>query len=233
MGALGHAERPVCKSKSSRAARKGFARGVVCPSRLRRMHWRDSCRERYWKTRKKTGGLPSTRVRAAWPSGSNIDQRSIAYYGLSPKLLKSAAGGRHRRFSQLSLFLPIHRRRDERRIRRNTMARLAALICLLVARQTAAEGGRGHAVASSTWQSTRASGAISAAYHHNSSEGDDVLPAPRRGRRGRAAKTARAVEGGSEGCGGGGGARAEVRGGLTRTYCCTQAWDGGAHRLVP
>ncbi len=34
------------------------------------------------------------------------------------------------------------------------MARRAALICLL-ARQTAAEGGRGHAVASSTWQSTQ------------------------------------------------------------------------------
>ena len=35
-----------------------------------------------------------------------------------------------------------------------SMARRAALICLL-ARQTAAEGGRGHAVASSTWQSTQ------------------------------------------------------------------------------
>ena len=34
------------------------------------------------------------------------------------------------------------------------MARLAALICLL-ARHTNAEGGRGHAVASSTWQSTQ------------------------------------------------------------------------------
>ena len=34
------------------------------------------------------------------------------------------------------------------------MARRAALICLL-ARQTAAEGGRGHAVASAAWQSTQ------------------------------------------------------------------------------
>ena len=34
------------------------------------------------------------------------------------------------------------------------MTRLAALICLL-ARHTNAEGGRGHAVASSTWQSTQ------------------------------------------------------------------------------
>ena len=33
------------------------------------------------------------------------------------------------------------------------MARFAALICLLA--RTAAEGGRGHAVASSTWQSTQ------------------------------------------------------------------------------
>ena len=33
------------------------------------------------------------------------------------------------------------------------MARRAALICLLA--RTAAEGGRGHAVASSTWQSTQ------------------------------------------------------------------------------
>ena len=34
------------------------------------------------------------------------------------------------------------------------MARIAALICLL-ARHIKAEGGRGHAVASSTWQSTQ------------------------------------------------------------------------------
>jgi hypothetical protein len=64
------------------------------------------------------------------------------------------------------------------------MARRAALICLVA--RTAAEGGRGHAVASSTWQST----------HHDDAAADDddegtkradVLPAPRRRGRGRAA----------------------------------------------